>query len=95
MPPKTTIWRLDGHTRGKHYVLRFYLNAWLPVMARWERRLLFIDGFSGPGEYQGDEEGSPQIGLTIKNVRWQTWITRLQFLTVVLHPSCQLSTEHL
>lgn len=63
MPPKTTIWKLEPHTRGKHLVLRAYLDAWLPILGRWRRRILFIDGFAGPGEYSEGEEGSPIIAL--------------------------------
>ena len=63
MPPTTAIWKLDPHTLGKHLVLRAYLDAWLPILGRWRRRILFIDGFAGPGEYVDGEEGSPIIAL--------------------------------
>lgn len=29
------------------------------------RRLLYIDGFAGPGEYEGGEDGSPIIALKV------------------------------
>jgi len=32
-------------------------------MASRERRLVFIDGFAGPGIYEGGEPGSPVIAL--------------------------------
>ena len=63
MGPNTTIWRLEPHTRGKHLVLRNYLDAWLPIRSKRNSRILFIDGFSGPGEYLDGEEGSPLIAL--------------------------------
>ena len=63
MEPKSVTWKLDAHTLGKHKVLRAYLDAWLPIMGRWNGRILFIDGFAGPGEYQGGEDGSPIIAL--------------------------------
>ena len=63
MPPKTTIWKLEPHTLGKHLVLRAYLDAWLPILGRGRKRILFIDGFAGPGEYIDGEEGSPLIAL--------------------------------
>lgn len=63
MPPKTTTWDLDPHTRGKHLVLERYMQAWLPIMTRWNGRVLFIDAFAGPGEYSGGEPGSPVIAL--------------------------------
>ena len=61
--PKATLWPLDPHTRGKHLVLRAYLDAWLPVLGTWNSRIVFIDGFAGPGEYEGGEDGSPLIAL--------------------------------
>ncbi len=63
MPPRTTIWPLEPHTRGKHLVLKYYMEAWLPILTRWNQRVLFIDAFAGPGEYQGGEPGSPVIAL--------------------------------
>lgn len=63
MTPLSTLWRLEPHTKGKHLVLRNYLDAWLPIVGRYNRRILFIDGFAGPGKYQDGEEGSPLIAL--------------------------------
>lgn len=63
MATRKTLWPLEPHTRGKHLVLRNYLNAWFPVMGTWNGRILFIDGFAGPGEYEGGEFGSPIIAL--------------------------------
>ncbi len=63
MPDKQpTIWRLEPHTAAKHDILRKYLGAWFPKLA-WKKRLLFIDGFAGPGEYDRGEPGSPLIAL--------------------------------
>ena len=44
-------------------VLEHYMGAWLPIMTRWNGRVLFIDAFAGPGEYSGCEPGSPLIAL--------------------------------
>ncbi len=63
MPPTSTLWHLEPHTQGKHLVLRKYLDAWLPIMSSWSGRILFIDGFAGPGQYAGGEEGSPIIAI--------------------------------
>ena len=63
MPPRTTTWPLEPHTQGKHLVLEHYMGAWLPIMTRWNGRVLFIDAFAGPGEYSGGEPGSPVIAL--------------------------------
>jgi len=59
----TTLWHLDEQTEGKHLVLRNYLDGWFPILSRWNKRLLFIDGFAGPGEYIGGEKGSPLVAL--------------------------------
>lgn len=61
--PKETHWPIEPHTRVKHQILHRYLDAWLPIMARYNGRIVFIDGFAGPGRYEGGEEGSPLIAL--------------------------------
>lgn len=61
--PQSTLWALAPHTIGKHRVLQRYLKAWLPILARRNERILFIDGFAGPGEYLNGEKGSPMIAL--------------------------------
>lgn len=58
-----TVWPLDPHTAAKHAILRRYLDAWIPIMARWNGRVLYVDGFAGPGIYEGGEPGSPIIAL--------------------------------
>lgn len=63
MNPRDVLWRLDPHTRGKHEVLKRYLGAWFPILGSGAGRILFIDGFAGPGEYAGGEPGSPIIAL--------------------------------
>jgi len=64
------VWRAEPHTRAKHAILQGYLNAWFPILTRQSRyvsgasrRILFIDGFAGPGEYQNSMLGSPAIAL--------------------------------
>jgi three-Cys-motif partner protein len=62
--PKTTIWTLDPHTRAKHAILRRYLQAWVPILTRaGYDHVAYIDGFAGPGQYSGGEDGSPIIAL--------------------------------
>jgi len=58
-------WVLEPHTKAKHEILRYYLGAWFPILATVHRRLLYIDGFAGPGEYKGGEDGSPIIALKV------------------------------
>ena len=62
---KTTTWKLPEHTRAKHQLLQHYLAAWFPILAlsQRQRRVIFIDGFAGPGVYSDGESGSPLIAL--------------------------------
>ncbi len=61
--PKDTIWPIEPHTSAKHQILRKYLDAWLPILGTYNKRIVYIDGFAGPGEYKGGEPGSPIIAL--------------------------------
>lgn len=63
MLEESVLWPLGAHTEGKHLVLRAYMNAWLPILGLRNDRILFVDGFAGPGEYTGGEDGSPVIAL--------------------------------
>jgi three-Cys-motif partner protein len=56
---------LEPHTLAKHEILRRYLGAWFPIMSKWNSRLIFFDGFAGPGIYKGGEIGSPLIALKV------------------------------
>ena len=61
--PQNVTWPLKPHTYGKHLILKYYLGGWLPILSRYNPRIVFIDGFAGPGEYEGREPGSPLIAL--------------------------------
>jgi three-Cys-motif partner protein len=63
--PKETLWELEPHTKAKHDILRRYLGAWFPILGTYHRRIVYIDGFSGPGRYTNGEEGSPLIALDV------------------------------
>jgi three-Cys-motif partner protein len=58
-----TIWPLEPHTKAKHEILSYYLKGWFPIVASFPQRMLYIDGFAGPGEYRGGEDGSPILAL--------------------------------
>jgi len=60
-----TLWPLEPHTKAKHDILRGYLGAWFPILAKVHGRILYVDGFAGPGEYEGGEPGSPIIALNV------------------------------
>src|SRR3989338_9886205 len=59
----STIWDLQPHTEAKHVIFKKYLDAWLPILTKHQGRVIIIDGFAGPGEYSGGEDGSPIIAL--------------------------------
>lgn len=59
------IWSLEPHTKAKHEILKYYLGAWFPILASVHLRLLYVDGFAGPGEYKEGEDGSPIIALKV------------------------------
>jgi three-Cys-motif partner protein len=61
------IWELEPHTHEKHEILRYYLGAWFPILALTHPRVIYYDGFAGPGEYKGGEDGSPIIALKVAN----------------------------
>lgn len=65
MPQKklSTIWAIENHTLAKHEILKEYLNAWFPILGRTSNRIVFLDGFAGPGIYKGGEKGSPIIAI--------------------------------
>lgn len=42
-------WELELHTKTKHEILRYFLEAWFPILRRRSGRVLFIDGFASPG----------------------------------------------
>jgi three-Cys-motif partner protein len=63
--PDGVLWPRDPHTAAKHTLLRRYLSAWFPIMAKQFRGdgITFLDGFAGPGEYTNADESSPVIAM--------------------------------
>ncbi len=62
-PVIPTVWKIDPHTRAKHQILEEYLKAWFPILSLRSGRILYLDGFAGPGVYEGGEDGSPVIAI--------------------------------
>lgn len=58
-----TVWPIRPHTAAKHAILRRYLQAWFPKITAWNGRVVFVDGFAGPGRYTGGEPGSPIVAV--------------------------------
>jgi three-Cys-motif partner protein len=62
--PKGVKWPVAPHTLAKHQILARYLDQWWPTLSFGHHpRVVFFDGFAGPGEYSGGEEGSPIVAL--------------------------------
>ena len=65
--PSDTLWDLEPHTRAKHAILRRYLGAWFGIMGKMNQRIVYLDGFCGPGRYKGGEDGSPILAIKLAN----------------------------
>jgi len=63
----STIWEKPPHTRAKHRLLEKYLNAWFPILNRYNKKIVYFDGFAGPGIYTDGSPGSPIIALNVVN----------------------------
>jgi three-Cys-motif partner protein len=50
--PVDTLWEIEPHTIAKHEILRRYLGAWFVIMGQTNRRIIYLDGFCGPGRYK-------------------------------------------
>ncbi|MBS6418843.1 MAG: three-Cys-motif partner protein TcmP [Olsenella uli] len=67
----------------KDYLLSYYLSVFFPkVMSVRGRRILYIDGFAGPGEYGDGTHGSPitaieKAGLAFRNARHKQGVSFL------------------
>jgi three-Cys-motif partner protein len=61
--PQSTAWEMQPHTLAKHRLIERYLGGWFPILGGAHGRIVFLDGFAGPGIYSKGEEGSPIIAL--------------------------------
>lgn len=53
-------WAIQPHTEAKHAILAAYLRAWFPILSLGGfARVIYVDGFAGPGRYLAGQEGSP------------------------------------
>jgi three-Cys-motif partner protein len=84
--PEETIWEIEPHTTAKHQILRKYLDAWFPILGTHNKRLVYLDGFSGPGRYAGGEPGSPLVALESAGTHRATLNAELVFLFIEERP---------
>jgi three-Cys-motif partner protein len=80
--PQETLWDIEPHTEAKHKILRKYLDAWFPIMASFNRRIVYLDGFSGPGRYTGGQPGSPIVALQCAKTHRAPLACELVFLFI-------------
>lgn len=59
------VWRSEPHTEAKHHILGEYLKAWFPILGNSASKIVYADGFAGPGVYKGGNYGSPIIALDV------------------------------
>lgn len=71
-------WEIKEHTKAKHKVLKSYLGAWFPIMAFSNPKIVYIDGFAGPGKYLNGEDGSPIYALKIAKEIFESHYSKLK-----------------
>lgn len=60
----TDLWNAEPHTLAKIEIVRRYLYLWFFILGSKNNRLVYIDGFAGPGGYKNSNESSPIAALT-------------------------------
>lgn len=69
------LWECPPRTKAKLEILNYYLGAWFGILAnKGFRQVYYIDGFCGPGGYQGGEEGSPVIAARLASSTAQKYL---------------------
>ncbi len=62
--PDESYWKdYDGLQHVKHQLLKEYLKAWFPILARYNGKILYIDTHAGRGKHRGGQEGSPLVAV--------------------------------
>lgn len=87
--PETTVWELEPHTKAKDELLRRYLGAWFAILANGgrNRRVVFLDGFAGPGIYEKGEPGSPIIAIdTFVSHKVFSDLDHTEFVFILIEP---------
>ena len=85
--PDPKIWPIEDHTKAKHALLRRYLGGWFPVLTArgYNRRVVYLDGFAGPGIYSNGEPGSPLIAVeTLANHTLFDQLDHTEFLFLLV-----------
>ncbi len=80
--PKQTLWAIEPHTQAKHKILEHYLKAWFPILSRYHGRIIYLDGFCGPGRYTGGEVGSPLVAIEVAKNHLHKFTGELVFIFI-------------
>ena len=100
---RTIPWVIEEQTAVKHELLKSYVGTWMNILWQQqermgvEQRLIFVDGFAGPGEYWTSEarvekvDGSPIIVGKIANSR----IKGQRKLDIIAFDSDARTVQHL
>jgi three-Cys-motif partner protein len=65
--PKS-LWEAKPHTLAKIEIVGRYLYLWYSILGPSNKRLVYIDGFAGPGEYTNSPRSSPLASLEAAKV---------------------------
>lgn len=57
------LWEAKPHTLAKIEIVRRYLFLWFSILGTNNKRLVYIDGFAGPGRYSNSAQSSPIAAL--------------------------------
>ena len=81
----------------KHRILTGYLDAWLPIMGTTQGRVVVVDGFAGPGRYEGGEPGSPLLMLNalLEHKAASTITAEVVYLFIEARPASATATSRL
>ena len=80
-------WIYKEHTRVKHILLEKYLDAWIPILGRWNPKICYFDGFAGRGDYRDEKTGkiisigSPIIALKVAD-RQANYFDKILFVLI-------------
>jgi three-Cys-motif partner protein len=61
----TKLWEASPHTLAKLEIIERYLFLWFTIVGSnpKNRRLIYIDGFAGPGRYTNTNKSSPLLAM--------------------------------
>ncbi|MGB9800713.1 MAG: hypothetical protein ACPLUL_11530 [Thermanaerothrix sp.] len=72
VPQQNKVWKIELHTKAKHEILRRYLGAWFGILGSKIPRVVYIDGFCGPGGHS--ERHAPLLSAPMR-LMFVCWLT--------------------